>query len=137
MLWNSINRRGLLETVNSAVVERIIDQLFDMKYGVDTESWSKLDKLDIDSVNKKYGVMYKPSKVRALRKLFSNIKPIIQQNSVFVDLGCGKGRTLLIASEFGFKAVRGVEFAHELCEIARRNFSVYKKKKILKPNFKL
>jgi predicted RNA methylase len=39
----------------------------------------------------------------------------------FIDLGCGKGRTLLIASQVGFKHVIGVEFARELADIAKSN----------------
>jgi hypothetical protein len=42
-----------------------------------------------------------------------------------VDLGCGKGRILFIASEFGFKEARGVEFAKELCIVARKNCALY------------
>jgi SAM-dependent methyltransferase len=39
----------------------------------------------------------------------------------FVDLGCGKGRALLVAAQLGFRQVIGVEFADELPEIAREN----------------
>jgi SAM-dependent methyltransferase len=39
----------------------------------------------------------------------------------FVDLGCGKGRPLLVASEFPFQRVVGVEIAPRLAEIARQN----------------
>ena len=43
----------------------------------------------------------------------------------FVDLGCGKGRPLLLATEFGFRVVTGVEFSAALCSIARRNAAVF------------
>ncbi len=33
------------------------------------------------------------------------------ENYSFVDLGCGKGRALLMASEFGFREAVGVELA--------------------------
>lgn len=39
----------------------------------------------------------------------------------FVDIGCGKGRALILASQMGFRKVIGVELASELCQIARRN----------------
>lgn len=42
----------------------------------------------------------------------------------FVDLGCGKGRPLAVASEFPFRRVSGIEFAPKLAEIARRNARV-------------
>jgi predicted RNA methylase len=46
---------------------------------------------------------------------------ISYEDFVFIDFGAGKGRTLLIASLFGFKRIIGVEFARELVEIAREN----------------
>ena len=39
----------------------------------------------------------------------------------FVDLGCGKGRILIIAEQYGFKSVTGVEFSSDLVAVARRN----------------
>lgn len=39
----------------------------------------------------------------------------------FVDLGCGKGRVLLLASEQGFRRVIGVELSPDLLDVARKN----------------
>lgn len=39
----------------------------------------------------------------------------------FIDIGAGKGRALLLASEFGFRRIIGVEILPELAEIAREN----------------
>jgi len=36
----------------------------------------------------------------------------------FIDIGCGKGRPLKIASEFGFKTLIGVEYSRSLAEHA-------------------
>lgn len=80
-----------------------------------------LDSLTIKSQNKEQGCRYQPTRVVPLRRLPQQIMPLVPANSVLVDLGCGKGRVVLIASQFGFKEVRGIEFAHELCEIARKN----------------
>nr|WP_239080348.1 class I SAM-dependent methyltransferase [Actinoplanes brasiliensis] len=38
-----------------------------------------------------------------------------------IDLGCGKGRTLVLAAEHGFGAVIGVELDDRLSHIARAN----------------
>ena len=43
---------------------------------------------------------------------------------VFVDIGCGKGRPLIVASEFPFRRVIGVEISAALADIARRNAAV-------------
>nr|WP_277924533.1 class I SAM-dependent methyltransferase [Sphingomonas sp. CROZ-RG-20F-R02-07] len=41
--------------------------------------------------------------------------------ATFVDLGCGKGRALAVASEFSFRAVMGIELNPDLVAVARRN----------------
>jgi SAM-dependent methyltransferase len=43
----------------------------------------------------------------------------------FVDIGCGKGRPLLIATEFRFAAITGVELSPTLARVARRNADVF------------
>jgi hypothetical protein len=102
------------------------DHWFDLCYGVDTCSWAELNVLTIDSNNKDRGVRYQPTRVLPLKKLFHAIQPMMPENATLVDYGCGKARVLLIASAYGFRAVHGVEFAHELCEIARANCTRYK-----------
>jgi SAM-dependent methyltransferase len=44
---------------------------------------------------------------------------------VFIDLGSGKGRALLLASQFPFKKIVGVEFVPELSAIAATNISKF------------
>ncbi|MGD0962786.1 MAG: class I SAM-dependent methyltransferase [Candidatus Acidiferrales bacterium] len=39
----------------------------------------------------------------------------------FVDLGCGKGRALLLAEEYEFRKIVGVDFSADLTRIASRN----------------
>jgi SAM-dependent methyltransferase len=42
----------------------------------------------------------------------------------FVDLGCGKGRALLLAEEYDFKKIVGVDFAANFARIASRNAAI-------------
>ncbi len=44
----------------------------------------------------------------------------------FVDLGSGKGRALLIASEYPFRAIVGVELSPKLRAIAAANIACYR-----------
>jgi SAM-dependent methyltransferase len=39
----------------------------------------------------------------------------------FLDIGCGKGRPLIIASGYGFKDLIGVDYSATLCRVAERN----------------
>jgi SAM-dependent methyltransferase len=43
----------------------------------------------------------------------------------FVDLGCGKGRVLLMASDYPFQRIVGVEFMAELHRAAQNNIVIY------------
>jgi SAM-dependent methyltransferase len=43
------------------------------------------------------------------------------EDYTFVDLGCGKGRAMILASELPFRRILGVELAPGLTAIARRN----------------
>ena len=47
------------------------------------------------------------------------------EDYVFVDVGCGKGRALLLASERPFKRCIGVELDERLASIARKNVEIY------------
>ena len=47
------------------------------------------------------------------------------QDFTFIDLGSGKGRVLLMASEYPFKRIIGVEFMPELHRAAQNNIAKY------------
>jgi SAM-dependent methyltransferase len=126
-IWSSLRDQGLGATVSTIHI-KIVDYLFDLRYGTNTSSVAELTDLTINSENREHGVHYEASKVQPLRKLLKAISPMVPEDSVLIDFGCGKGRVLLIASEFGFKEVRGVEFSTELCKIARVNSDGYKSK---------
>lgn len=48
------------------------------------------------------------------------------QEFTFIDLGSGKGRVLLMASEYPFRRIIGVELLPSLNRIARENIALYK-----------
>jgi predicted RNA methylase len=50
-----------------------------------------------------------------------NSIPIRRERYEFVDIGCGKGRALIVAHEIGFRPITGVEISPSLCEVAERN----------------
>jgi hypothetical protein len=54
-----------------------------------------------------------------------SVLDIAFQDFVFVDLGSGKGRALLMAAQFPFRRIVGVEFALELHRAAERNVARY------------
>jgi SAM-dependent methyltransferase len=54
------------------------------------------------------------------------VLPIDLRDFTFVDLGSGKGRTLLMASEFPFRRIVGVELLPALHQIAQENLARYR-----------
>lgn len=72
------------------------------------------------SKNARYGVLYQPTPAEMFRSSIRRIE-VDRSSDAFVDLGCGKGRNLIIAAELGFAQVIGVEFARELADVAKRN----------------
>ena len=90
---------------------------FDLQYVVDTAR--QIFQLDITSRHESVGSGYQPSLVGVCDELLSS-SPIRYEDFVFVDLGAGKGRVLMLASRF--KRLIGVEFAFALVETARQNF---------------
>lgn len=55
-----------------------------------------------------------------LEKLLTAFRRLSSNTSI-VDLGCGKGRVMVVAAYFGFTKITGIDFAKELCEEATRN----------------
>jgi len=100
-------------------------RVFDWKHRIETCGSITLDRLTIQGANASHGIFYYPSHPKYLFEMFSGL-PIDHTKYRFLDLGSGKGRVLLIASEFPFLDVRGVEFAKELHDIAVRNIARYR-----------
>jgi len=97
------------------------DRIFDETLGVDTAGHVELAALGtIDAASKPFGTHYLPSPVELVRELLRGLN-IRHEDYVFVDLGSGKGRVLLLAAELPFKGVIGVEFSSELHAIALSN----------------
>ncbi len=122
---HTVNREGFVQTLQH-VKSTILDTAFDLQYGTNTVLWEKLGDLDIPSKNRDRGVDYHPTRTRPFRHLMDHLN--IPQDNVFVDFGCGKGRTLLLAMEYGFQRVVGIDFSKRLCDIAQRNIAIYRKK---------
>jgi SAM-dependent methyltransferase len=69
---------------------------------------------------------YQPTDPAAFREMMAAL-PIRFDQFTFVDLGSGKGRTLLLASEYPFHRIVGVEILPELHQIAQANLARYKR----------
>lgn len=123
--YNSLREKGPSRTYQS-VISVLEDFYFELKYGVTTSKIVKREDLDISEISKEHSEEYKPTRIRHFRLLIKGLK--LPEESVFVDMGSGKGRVLLMASMNNFKRITGVEISSRLCEIARNNTIKFEKK---------
>jgi hypothetical protein len=98
---------------------------FDRRFGVHTEGRTRLSALSIDSPNRVYGLWYEGTPASLFYKAISHLS-IDHSEFVFIDLGSGKGKAMLLASELPFKSILGLEFAPELHAIAEQNVREYR-----------
>lgn len=94
---------------------------FDLKNGTDTSGFVSVRSMHIRRTGQGRIYPYGPSQPSTVRGAISALGPVDQYT--FVDLGCGKGRVLLVAMEFAFREVIGVELSARLAEIARKNIT--------------
>jgi len=102
-------------------------RMFDWRHGIRTCGNANLTGLTLVGNNADHAVHYHPSHPKFLFEVFSSLN-IDYASYTFIDIGSGKGRVLLVASEFPFFQVLGVELATELHEIASRNIRNYRSK---------
>lgn len=93
--------------------------------GIDTFGSLCPTELSIEATSKFGGHLYQPSSSVIFEKAM-NALPFNFSDKVFLDIGSGKGRALVLAAEAGFKKVIGIEYASELNDIAYTNIETVK-----------
>ncbi|HEX4892103.1 MAG TPA: class I SAM-dependent methyltransferase [Hyphomicrobiaceae bacterium] len=107
----------LFEYARSYFEER--SEAFDRRFGTDTSA-------PVFERNQKTAVhFYVPTTASVIYEILESL-PLQPKRSVFVDMGSGKGRALLIASEFPFAKLVGIELSENLHRIAVENVERYK-----------
>jgi hypothetical protein len=98
---------------------------FDATRHVKTSGHVSLERLTLLGVGQS-GFDYLPTRPAAARQALARIPIQNHADYTFVDLGSGKGRMLLLAAEYPFRKIRGLEFALQLHHQAERNISSYR-----------
>jgi SAM-dependent methyltransferase len=96
------------------------------KYGINTTGADELQKLDEMGIDTTHATIYMPVSFLLMEEILRQL-PSTARNH-FLDLGCGKGRALCMAAHHGFKRVTGLDFFKDLCEIAKANLALTKRK---------
>lgn len=92
---------------------------FDRKYKVRTSGHIDLSATSFDRSKLHRATAYGPVNAWGFQRLLKSLD--LPKSYSFVDLGCGLGRACILAAEYGFAKVTGVELAPELCQVAREN----------------
>jgi len=117
---------------NQAQLDALKPEGFDAKFGTDTEQMMNGGDLG--------HIVSVPGRVRSRDRFVGHYQtqsadvvevplrmslPPERKDFVFVDLGCGKGKPLLVASRFPFKRIVGVDISESAVAIARSNIEIF------------
>jgi SAM-dependent methyltransferase len=73
---------------------------------------------------------YQPTEPTLFHEMLESLKQVTPKINLpeftFIDIGSGKGRALLLASQYPFKRILGIELLPELHRVAKDNISKYK-----------
>jgi SAM-dependent methyltransferase len=118
---------GLIELLRDLTPERRKSRYgdidFDFEHNVDT-TWATVS-LRTRIREWLCGVQYQASEPELFGEILRSL-PCSVEGFTFIDLGSGKGRTLLMASDYPFRRIIGVELLAELNAIAVQNIARYR-----------
>ena len=108
-----------------AVLTRAEGWWFDVTRRVQTEGYFAVLQVKFTASGES-GHDYLPTRPSVVRAAVARLPVQDLGEYTFVDLGSGKGRVLLVAAEYPFNKIRGIEFVSELHEQAEQNISHYR-----------
>jgi SAM-dependent methyltransferase len=138
-LRKSLAQRGVIATAQlllrkglrpgSRTIDRAKEYVsvhpFDRQFGVETSGLLFAEDLPSGSHKDLFNAGYFGVAPSAFRQILHRLQLDFEKYT-FVDLGSGKGRALLIASEYPFRAIVGVELSPKLHAIAVANIANYR-----------
>lgn len=92
------------------------------KYKINTTGEDELIKLEELGIDISHATVYMPVSYNLVEEIFEQLQSSGRNH--FLDMGCGKGRALCVATHYGFNKVTGIDLSKDLCEIATENLSL-------------
>ena len=130
--------RSLLTAAHFAYCDRAAGRArhpLDVAYGVRTQGAMPLYLNRTGSAADRDMIPYAGCVPSVLRRVLDTLTGL--QAASFLDLGCGKGRALVIASERPFRTLLGVELNAGLVAVARRNLGRVRRRHPERPSFEV
>jgi len=133
--WLKVRRHlqtdGFVPTMRWAVaaifyypVARWIDSRFDRRYGTETGISVDVAGFHVSPELRAHAVEYSASPDGVFVRFLKD-QELEYPSYTFVDLGCGKGRALLLASLFPFKRAIGVELEPGIHAVCQANIEIF------------
>ena len=108
----SVVLRGLFNTIKLGTLEMKHEKRFSIKTG------------SIKSSAEEDYIHYQGAGYVVIIKIFGDLAPG-RENYHFVDIGCGKGRAVIVAENCGFNHITGIELHADLLRVAAENVKAY------------
>lgn len=96
---------------------------FDKRFGIETTEPVVVAPRDFIDESYRSAIWYFPSIPEVFGSVMRTLK-IRAEDYTFVDIGCGKGRVLIMAAQLPFRRVLGVEGSTSTSSIARTNVDI-------------
>jgi SAM-dependent methyltransferase len=87
------------------------------KYHIHTTGEDELQSLKDIGIDISHASIYMPLNYFILERLMREIIKY-DQSKTLLDLGCGKGRVMVVAAAFGFERISGIDISGEFCNEA-------------------
>jgi precorrin-6B methylase 2 len=103
------------------IFETIADHYYEKKLGINT--YGNYEEKEDTGI---YGdeIAYIPTNYISLKKMLDYLQ--LDKNDVFIDLGCGKGRAIILVGTQKLKKIIGVELRKSMLDIAKKNLASVK-----------
>jgi len=94
---------------------------FDRKYGTDTGGvMDDMEQLGVRTAHAKHAFGYEAIQVNVFNRIMADLQ-LYPPSYTFIDFGSGKGRAVMLAAEWHFASVLGVEHSSVLHQTAMEN----------------
>ena len=123
--WSEFLRNLTVARLIRSSVTQAEGWWFDVTRHVRTSGYVPLEGLTLTGPGKS-GFEYFPTRPAVARQVLERLPIQNHSEYTFVDLGSGMGRMLLLAAEYPFRKIQGVELAVELHLRAMQNISRYR-----------
>lgn len=104
-----------------------LQQSFDSRHNVATTTDISDDQLGLTAAEYGSSMGYEPTTAYGFGMTLEDL-PVDYSQFTFVDYGAGMGRAMLMASDFPFQKIVGVELSQQLVETCRQNLERYRSK---------